>query len=72
MKKFLEIVKINKRVVFFCFFKKELNFFNMIDILLLFFEIFNWILDYFLFRELLSVCLMCKKFRDVVYVDSVW
>lgn len=72
MKKFPEIAKINKRVVSLCLPKKEFNFFNMTDILSLPPEILNRILDYLPLRELSSVCLTCKKLRDVVYVDSVW
>lgn len=44
----------------------------MTDILSLPPEILNRILDYLQLRELSSVCLTCKKLRDVVYVDSVW
>uniref|UniRef100_K1PSS1 F-box only protein 31-B n=1 Tax=Magallana gigas TaxID=29159 RepID=K1PSS1_MAGGI len=44
----------------------------MTDILSLPPEILNRILDYLPLRELSSVCLTCKKLRDVVYVDSVW
>lgn len=72
MKKFPEIAKIYKRVVSLCLPKKEFNFFNMTDILSLPPEILNRILDYLPLRELSSVCLTCKKLRDVVYVDSVW